>query len=651
MASINMASFYNDPVYRRLAMEAQRPETSQGEQSASMSEGDSSDPFADTGGISPNRASTFSPVSAQTTMSEPVYGTTPDEGLLKRGEQGIAANIRPILQSIALGDTAPLKSAAIGAGVQSFLGDRPSYLEQTKKGGFRTQIGGFQAGQSYTQLGTGAIEAYDPLTEQYDGAMADRTLTAAQAARLSPMDYVGADPRKPGGTIGQALQTLASPPLLALMFGKTVESPIGTPVALGSAGFLSERIHDAMFDFQAGVNENKPGYFAMQIGNRYSAYNANADMFDINVAGMNLNRQQFERIYGAGMGKDYRYVDWKNSTAGDLKGPSLIGFTDQGGFTEAGEFMTPSGAVMTGLNSKQMRDYVSALPNDPTILAQVSGVMAANARTAKSKYQRSLMAKNAARLAELARGASRTEYAQGLAMRTPEEIAYGRFAFESSPEDGGSVATVEGYTTVSGREESESDGNTYNFNQPDASDVYFAEGGRVNKAVGMMAGEEQPQPEEMGPVGFVNGKTPKEAGEAATVRDDVEGTVPEGTFVISGASVEKYGSERIRKLLVSALREAQVQGIDISSTDSKIVDEESVSVAVSEGEVLIPPVLVRIIGLQKLEKINALGQEEVTERVEEYGQAEASEPVEGEAQVMASVDGGFIERQKKPRGV
>jgi hypothetical protein len=153
-----------------------------------------------------------------------------------------------------------------------------------------------------------------------------------------------------------------------------------------------------------------------------------------------------------------------------------------------------------------------------------------------------------------------------------------------------------------------------------------------------------------GPVGFVNGRTPEEVSEADTVADDVEGSVPEGTFVINASAVEEYGSERIRKLLVSALQEAERQGIDISASDSTIVDEDSVSVAVSEGEVLIPPVLVRIIGLKKLKQINSLGQEEVAERVEEYGQAEASEPVEGEAQVMASVGGGFIERQRKAPG-
>lgn len=234
---------------------------------------------------------------------------------------------------------------------------------------------------------------------------------------------------------------------------------------------------------------------------------------------------------------------------------------------------------------------------------------------------------------------------------------------ESSPgpEVGTSVVGGTTYTTVSGGDGGGSDSPSPSSGRSstseaaasedayssDPSDTYFAEGGRVRRATGMVAVDSPENEDQIGPVGFVNGRTPEETTEAATVRDDVEGSVSEGTFVINAVAVERYGSEKIRKLLTSALKEAEKQGIDISATDSTITDEDSVSVAVSEGEVLVPPVLVRIIGLQKLESINALGQEEVTERVEEYGQADTSEPVEGEAPVQASLGGGFIERQKK----
>ena len=231
----------------------------------------------------------------------------------------------------------------------------------------------------------------------------------------------------------------------------------------------------------------------------------------------------------------------------------------------------------------------------------------------------------------------------------------------TGPEVGTSVVGGTTYTTVSGGDgggrdsSSPSSGRSStseaaaseDAHSPDSSDTYFAEGGRVRGATGMVAVDSPENKDQIGPVGFVNGRTPEETTEADTVRDDVEGAVPEGTFVINAVAVERYGSSKIRKLLLSALKEAEKQGIDISATDGTITDEDSVSVAVSEGEVLVPPVLVRIIGLQKLESINALGQEEVKERVEEYGQAETSEPVEGEAPIQASVDGGFIERQKK----
>jgi len=231
----------------------------------------------------------------------------------------------------------------------------------------------------------------------------------------------------------------------------------------------------------------------------------------------------------------------------------------------------------------------------------------------------------------------------------------------TGPKVGTSVVGGKTYTTVSGGDgkgrdsPSPSSGRSSTSEaaasedaySSDPSDTYFAEGGRVRGATGMVAVDSPENEDQIGPVGFVNGRTPEETTEADTVRDDVEGAVPEGTFVINAVAVERYGSSKIRKLLLSALKEAEKQGIDISATDGTITDEDSVSVAVSEGEVLVPPVLVRIIGLQKLESINALGQEEVKERVEEYGQAETSEPVEGEAPIQASVDGGFIERQKK----
>ena len=212
----------------------------------------------------------------------------------------------------------------------------------------------------------------------------------------------------------------------------------------------------------------------------------------------------------------------------------------------------------------------------------------------------------------------------------------------SSGGDNGITRSVSGDTRVDSR------GNTTNFNVDRSNEVYFAEGGRVGKAEGKMVGPESVDAQ--GPVGFVNGRTPEQVSEADTVADDVEGSVPEGTFVINAVAVERFGSMKLKKLLLNALQEAERQGIDISQSENTMRDEESVSVALSEGEVVVPPFLVRIIGLERLEKINSVGQEEVDERVEEYGQADTSEPVEGEAPVQASLEGGFIERQKKAPG-
>jgi len=89
--------------------------------------------------------------------------------------------------------------------------------------------------------------------------------------------------------------------------------------------------------------------------------------------------------------------------------------------------------------------------------------------------------------------------------------------------------------------------------------------------------------------------------------------VPEGTFVINAPAVEHAGSQDIRKMILDAYTVAREKGLDIGRVDRKLY-EESIDVALSKGEVVIPPQIAKIIGYDRLRKINNRGKKEVSRR-------------------------------------
>jgi hypothetical protein len=145
-----------------------------------------------------------------------------------------------------------------------------------------------------------------------------------------------------------------------------------------------------------------------------------------------------------------------------------------------------------------------------------------------------------------------------------------------------------------------------------------------------------------GPVGFV-GEQPEQVQDGQTVADDVQMEVPEGSYVLNAAAVEFAGSEDVKTMLLDAMKEAEQQGVDISNNGNKIDKNTAVSLLVSKGEVVIPPTLAKIIGYDRLEKINARGAKETEKRLQENGeqpQQEQQLPAEG----MAMAKGGEARR-------
>ena len=171
------------------------------------------------------------------------------------------------------------------------------------------------------------------------------------------------------------------------------------------------------------------------------------------------------------------------------------------------------------------------------------------------------------------------------------------------------------------RQENEDDneplnrGNEYGFDSSQSFGVgasggmsgALARGGRV----GLQEGGEA-----MAPAGFVAGP-PGEFTDRQKVADDQNMQVEEGTFVINAAAVEEAGSEDIKNMILKAYSVAREQGV--FEVDRPLY-EKAVDVAVSKGEVIVPPQLARIIGYDRLRKINNRGKKETEERIEETGQ-------------------------------
>lgn len=146
----------------------------------------------------------------------------------------------------------------------------------------------------------------------------------------------------------------------------------------------------------------------------------------------------------------------------------------------------------------------------------------------------------------------------------------------------------------------------------EARDV--AMGGRIGYQAGGEAGfAERPE--------FVGGNQTQP--DDVSVADDQPRDVQEGSFVINAAAVDFAGRDDIEKMLRKAYQKA-------GDTGQSGVSQE-VQIAVSKGEVIIPPHIAKIIGYDRLNKINNRGKKEIARRQKAAG-------------------GGFIDRKKFAKG-
>ncbi len=164
----------------------------------------------------------------------------------------------------------------------------------------------------------------------------------------------------------------------------------------------------------------------------------------------------------------------------------------------------------------------------------------------------------------------------------------------------------------------------------------FNGGGKVGMASGDVA--QKPTTE----MGFIGGP-PDQFTPQQTIADDIPKEVPEGTFVINAPAVEFAGKEDIKQMLVEAyeiMAQADTDaGMDRTTKAAKIPSKEQVDIMISRGEVVVPPEIAKVIGYDRLEKINNRGKKEVSRRQEESQQQE-------KPQARQVAEGGFIGMQE-----
>ena len=140
--------------------------------------------------------------------------------------------------------------------------------------------------------------------------------------------------------------------------------------------------------------------------------------------------------------------------------------------------------------------------------------------------------------------------------------------------------------------------------------------------------------QEGGPAGFIGGP-PEKYSDQTTIADDIPLEVKEGTFVINAPAVEYAGSDDIAEMLRKAY-EKSGESIDKSGQTTTIPSREQIDIMISRGEVVVPPKIAKIIGYDRLEKINNRGKKEVARRKKSGDQERP--------QARQANQGGFIEK-------
>ena len=150
--------------------------------------------------------------------------------------------------------------------------------------------------------------------------------------------------------------------------------------------------------------------------------------------------------------------------------------------------------------------------------------------------------------------------------------------------------------------------------------------------------------------------TPMDAMQGEGQKDDVMGELPEGTFVINAMAVQLAGLDELDKMVEDAyetmVEMLKEKGVDVPLIQQLVDRSRSigkVDVAVSNGEYIIPPELVPIIGEDKLRKINDRGLRKLEETKKTRQKQQAPAQMDDGGFVIATDPDGKIQTVKEKR--
>ena len=390
----------------------------------------------------------------------------------------------------------------------------------------------------------------------------------------------------------------------------------------GALGLMADIVHAKQYADMAAIRSRRVAFgsvpdpalvkgvdmgFAMTIGNYGITRAPGSGTYTGNTRGM--SHEQIKALEAISLGYDptrgrYNMLNPSKSQTVVESGGMFISNNNMDGFFRAnGTFYDPrmgsSGAYSTekqaytaaqtafpGIGREEaynkFQDALArARTGEVTLSGAISQIKSADAAAIRAANQRK--EQEAARAAE---AEAQAAFERGQAAR---DRMMDRLQRESDNEG------------VPGTEYSMSDfADDYAASYEGVIDFGFREGGRVGLAMGGAPNMAS---------GFVD-RPPEQVPEDQTVADNRPAQLPEGAFVINAAAVEFAGSSDIKDMLIKAHKEAVRRGltVDKQGNGAKLID-----VAISSGEVVVAPHLAKIIGYDRLTKINNRGKAETQE--------------------------------------
>ena len=546
-----------------------------------------------------------------------------------------------ILEQTAFGTGDPMNEVVFGTGTGNFdsysdylmsgtdgkFSDRVPFVQNIMEPLAEGRFGDIKFGetasteveQKATAIGEGVKEAPSRLERLATGKLTQKDTNKLVKGALTAMgglpgaiagSFIGGRPVKnafgknsyrPNGAMGMVADVVHS-----IQYGDMARHRSALSVYQSDA-FENGLTGQAAIDY---VNSKDVG-FAMRIGNRGLTRSPTDGTYTGNMSG--LSHEHVKALEAISKGYDPRGYNMSDPTKSRSRieedGGSFVSGNPMEGFYRAnGTFYSPSANISSAYGTVANRNALAA--KNGITPAQADDALSAARSGEKTLAEAIRDIRNVSQPQETSADSGTYDSQEVQDTQIKQQTAYEEAA--GDPYESGADSGTQGDS-----------GGSWDgcYDPSDWSGGAWASGGRVGYAPGGAVAQ--------GGSGFVD-RPPEQVSEAQSVADNQPDAVPEGTFIINSPAVEFAGSDDIRKMLVDAHKEAIRRGITVDNDGkgAKLID-----VALSSGEVKVAPHLAKIIGYDRLEKINNRGKREVKQRIQENGQ-------EG----VGVATGGFINR-------